>query len=494
MANPDHDEKRPLSAAPVDGATPLMPIGTVEQELARTREALRLAGIRLEQMATAAASAAAERQTLLDNERSARAEAERSNHIKDEFLATLSHELRTPLTAILGWAQVLRRGTRDLADLHRGLQTIERNARAQAQLIEDLLDMGRIASGKVLLEIAPLAPEQLLDRAIDAVRAMADAKHIRIAKHYKRAGGHIGGDPERLHQVFWNLLSNAVKFTPRDGIIQVSMTAESNGVTISISDSGSGIRPEFLDHVFERFRQADASTTRQHGGLGLGLSIVKHLVEQHGGAVSARSEGEGQGASFTVQLPFQPDAGAAPVALSCALPTALQAVLAARDMPPHPTAPSGLRPIAPSPAPAPLAAMHDLRGLQVLVVDDDADARALIRRVLTDCHASVTTAANAPQALQALQTGRIDVLISDIGMPDVDGYGLLARLRAAGATLPAIALTAFARPNDRRKALDAGFSAHLAKPVEPSLLVATIAALSGLKRSMPAHQADVDAD
>jgi CheY-like chemotaxis protein/nitrogen-specific signal transduction histidine kinase len=408
-------------------------------------------------MAAAAAHAADERQTLLDNERSARAEAERSNHIKDEFLATLSHELRTPLTAILGWAQVLRRGTRDQADLHRGLQTIERNARAQAQLIEDLLDMGRIASGKVLLEIAPLAPEQLLDRAIDAVRAMADAKHICIAKQYSPASGHVGGDPERLHQVFWNLLSNAVKFTPRDGVIQVCMTAEANGVTISISDSGSGIRPEFLDHVFERFRQADATTTRQHGGLGLGLSIVKHLVEQHGGTVRVESAGEGKGASFTIELPLANAQAARPRGGRSAMPLPTPAT---QDM-----------------------TLRDLSGVEMLVVDDDRDARELMTRILTDCNAHVRTAASAREGFEAFQAARPDILISDLGMPDNDGFELLSWVRALGreqgGNVPAIALTAFARSEDRLRALEAGFSAHISKPVEASELISAVAGIVG---------------
>ncbi len=403
----------------------------------------------------AAQQAAEERKVLLDSERSARAEAERTSQMKDEFLATLSHELRTPLTAILGWAQVLRRGSRDEADMHRGLQTIERNARAQAQLIEDLLDMSRITSGKVQLEMTPLSARAVVDAAIETVRPAADARNIHIDRAYQAGPAMVAGDPSRLQQVIWNLLSNAIKFTPRDGAIQVSVGWADQQVEIAIRDSGIGIKPEFLAHVFERFRQADASTTRKHGGLGLGLAIVKQLVEQHGGTVSALSDGEGLGACFTVRLPLsmqhangerQPSLARAPV----------------------------LQHDADSELP-----LRDLSGLQVLVVDDEADARDLIKRILSDCHADVLTAATATEALQLLQTERPDLLVSDIGMPDVDGFELLGRVRALGAArggnVPAIALTAFARSEDRIRALASGFLTHISKPVEPADLIAKVA-------------------
>ena len=393
---------------------------------------------------------------LLESERSARAEAERTSQMKDEFLATLSHELRTPLSAILGWAQVLRRGTRDAADLQRGLQTIERNARAQAQLIEDLLDMSRITSGKVLLDMQTVAPPQFIDAAVDTVRPAADAKNITLEKHYDGAGASIAGDPARLQQVIWNLLSNAIKFTPRDGRVAISVGERDGQVEITVQDNGVGIKPEFKAHVFERFRQGDASTTRRHGGLGLGLSIVKHLIEQHGGTVRVDSAGEDLGASFTI-----------------ALPAATRQAQAARPERP-----------AFSPAP-PLASelmLRDLAGLRVLVVDDEADARELINRILSDCQAQVRTAASAAQALAALRAGPADVLVSDLGMPDVDGFELLARVRAlgpaAGGNVAAVALTAFARSEDRLRALEAGFSAHISKPVEPSELIAAVAALA----------------
>lgn len=397
----------------------------------------------------AAQRAAEERKVLLDSERCARAEAERTSQLKDEFLATLSHELRTPLTAILGWAQVLRRGSRDEADLHRGLQTIERNAHAQARLIEDLLDMSRITSGKVQLEVRAVAPLAVVQAAIETVRPAADAKQIRIDTQIESDPGTVAGDASRLQQIIWNLLTNAIKFTPREGAVSVRLARAQGQLEITVSDSGIGIRPEFLAHVFERFRQADASATRRHGGLGVGLSIVKHLVEQHGGTVAAASEGEGRGARFTVRLPL------------------------AGGSPPRPAR-------HPDQLPLPGMAPPDLDGLRVLVVDDEADTRELITRILSDCHASVLPAACAAEALALLDSERPDVLVSDIGMPDMDGVELLERVRALGPArggdLPAIALTAFVRPDDQSRALAGGFRAHLSKPVEPSALIAAVAA------------------
>jgi PAS domain S-box-containing protein len=405
----------------------------------------------------AAQRAAEERKDLLESERLARAEAERTSQMKDEFLATLSHELRTPLSAILGWAQVLRRGTRDTADLQKGLQTIERNARAQAQLIEDLLDMSRITSGKVLLDMQTLAPPVFIDAAIETVRPAAEAKNIRIEKHYEPDAGMIAGDPARLQQVIWNLLSNAIKFTPRDGLVRIDLRRAGGSVEIAVSDSGPGIAPEFITHVFERFRQGDASTTRQHGGLGLGLSIVKHLIEQHGGTVRVASEGEQRGACFTVELP------AASPQLMAARPDR------ARYNPPSPLTPD--------------IVLRDLSRVKVLVVDDEPDARDLIKRILSDCNASVITAASARAALAAFREAAPDVLVSDLGMPEMDGFQLLAQVRAlgndAGGDVPAVALTAFARSEDRLRALEAGFAAHISKPVEPSQLIAIVADVVG---------------
>ena len=411
----------------------------------------------------ATSRAAEERKVLLENEREARAEAERSSQMKDEFLATLSHELRTPLSAILGWSQVLRRGSRDGADLQRGLQTIERNARAQAQLIEDLLDMSRITSGKVLLEMQAIAPGPFIDAAIETVRPAAEAKQITLEKHDgapATTGLRVAGDSGRLQQVVWNLLSNAIKFTPRGGTVAVEVAQHEQSLAITVRDNGAGIRPEFITHVFERFRQEDASMTRRHGGLGLGLSIVKHLVEQHGGTVRAESAGEGLGASFTIELPLAKAAGGASRRSNDA-----------SAPPPAPDAPE-----------TPETMVRDLTGITVLVVDDDRDSRELIARILTDCHARVRVAASAHEAFAALQENKPDILISDVGMPEVDGFEFIGWVRGLareqGGQVPAIALTAFARSEDRLKALEAGFSTHISKPVEPSELIATIASVT----------------
>ncbi|WP_154668179.1 ATP-binding protein [Pseudoduganella violaceinigra] len=410
------------------------------------------AGIAIDnaRMVDAARRAAEEREVLLDRERNARAEAERSNQMKDEFLATLSHELRTPLTAILGWAQVLRRGNRSPEEQLRGLETIERNARAQAQLIEDLLDMGRITSGKVLLDMKLLMPSIVVDAALEAVRPAAEAKGIRLERDFSPTG-HVAGDANRLQQVVWNLLTNALKFTPRGGIVRAAVCRHEGHADITVSDNGLGIRQEFLPHVFERFRQADASTTRRHGGLGLGLSIVKHLVEQHGGTVSAASEGEGRGSSFTVRLPLASG----------------EIRVQRMHSPPRCERP-----------PLPEMELRDLRGLKVLLVDDEADARELIGSILRDCNCQVQAAANAAEALALARCGNYDLLVSDIGMPDVDGFELLSRIRALGpargGAVAAIALTAFARSEDRLRALESGFLDHVSKPIEPSELVAAI--------------------
>jgi PAS domain S-box-containing protein len=401
--------------------------------------------------------AAEERKQLLESERSARSAAERMSEMKDEFLATLSHELRTPLSAILGWSQILRRGVKSDADLQKGLDTIERNARVQTRLIEDLLDMSRIASGKVRLDIQPVEPVAFIEAAIETVRPAADAKGIRLEKLLDPTAGSISGDPGRLQQVVWNLLSNAIKFTSKGGKVQVVLERVQSHIEISVADTGVGIKPEFLANVFERFRQADASTTRTHGGLGLGLSIVKNLVELHGGTVRVQSEGEGRGATFAVQLPV----------------TVVHS---------GPYDASRLHPKTPSLA-APDFRAIDLSGIKVLVVDDEPDARELIRRVLSDCAAEVITAGTAADALELVRQYRPHVLVSDIGMPDVDGFELLRRIRAlgdaGGGRLPAIALTAFARSQDRTRALRAGFLVHVSKPVEASELIATVATVAG---------------
>ena len=405
--------------------------------------------------------AADERKLLLESERAARAGAERANRMKDEFLATLSHELRTPLSSILGWAHLLRSRPPSAEELHKGLETIERNARVQTQLIEDLLDMSRITSGKVRLDVQPVLPASFIEAAVETVRPAAEAKGIRLGTMLDPSAGPVSGDPGRLQQVIWNLVNNAIKFTPSNGRVQVVLERVDSHIEISVADTGVGIEPQFLDHVFERFRQADASSTRHFGGLGLGLSIVRHLVELHGGTVRAHSAGIGKGSTFTVHLP-------------------LAAVQRPSQSPPrqHPAAqPSG----------APDFKPVDLAGLKVLVVDDQQDARELVARMLQECGAQVVMAGGAEEALRLVEQERPQVLVSDIGMPEVDGFELLKRIRALGESrggrVPAIALTAFARSEDRTRALQRGFQVHVSKPVEAAELIATVASVAG--RTLP---------
>jgi NO-binding membrane sensor protein with MHYT domain/CheY-like chemotaxis protein/nitrogen-specific signal transduction histidine kinase len=409
----------------------------------------------------ASQASAAERQTLLVHEREARSHAENVSAMQDEFLATLSHELRTPLSAILGWAEILRRGARDEATLLRGLQTIERNARAQAQLVDDLLDMSRIISGKVRLDVKAIEPATFIEAALETVGPAAQAKNIELAKSLALGAGAVTGDLNRLQQVMWNLLSNAVKFTPAGGRVEVSLERSGDDIAISVRDSGIGIDPEFLPFVFDRFRQADASTTRRHGGLGLGLSIARQLVELQGGMIEVDSAGAGKGATFTLRFPLR---------------------RAAAPKPGHPSA--GAEPLGAAPAELALA---DLTGISVLVVDDAPDTLELTRQVLASCGAATLGAASADAALALLAGERPDVLVSDIGMPDVDGLELVRRLRrtgpADGGAIPAIALTAFTRQQDREQALRAGFTAYLAKPAAPAELVATVAGLTLPKSS-----------
>jgi PAS domain S-box-containing protein len=397
--------------------------------------------------------AAEEREELLDAERAARSEAERVSLMKDEFLATLSHELRTPLNAILGWAQVLVLEKSDPADVQRGLDAIQRNARAQTQLIEDLLDMSRIISGKVRLDVQWTDLAGIIDAALDSVRPSAEAKGIRIRRILDPKAGPVSGDPTRLQQVVWNLLTNAIKFTPKGGSVDVLLERVNSHVEITIHDSGMGIEPEFLPLVFERFRQADSSSTRSFGGLGLGLSIVKNLVELHGGSIRAKSAGAGQGATFIVSLPLAPIRG--------------------NEKREHPTTEK---------APAFDYTQIDLTGVKVLVIDDEPDARALVSRVLTHCHAEVAVGGSAAEGLEIIQTFLPDVLLSDIGMPQTDGYEFIRQVRRLaperGGRTPAIALTAFARSEDRTRAMMAGYQVHISKPIEPQELVATVRSLA----------------
>ena len=383
----------------------------------------------------------------------------RANRLKDEFLATVSHELRTPLNAMLGWATLLRGQQLDAATQQRAIETIERNARAQNQLIDDLLDVSRIITGKLRLDVRPVVLVAVLEAALDAIRPAAEAKNIRLQSLLDPAAGPISGDPDRLQQVFWNLLSNAVKFTPKGGRIQLRLERINSHVEITVSDTGQGISPEFLPHVFERLQQADSTTTRAHGGLGLGLAIVRHLVELHGGHVQVASVGEGKGTTFMVNLPitiFRPE------------PTASERV--------HPTV-SDTAPVLDAPS---------LDGVKVLIVDDEADARALLATLLRQRGAVVTVVASAREALATLTQSaleqRPDLLVSDIGMPGEDGYMLMRQVRALapaqGGRMPAIALTAYARTEDRIKALAAGFQAHVPKPVEPAEFIAVVANLT----------------
>ena len=404
-----------------------------------------------------------ERAQLLVQEQKARAEAENLNRLKDEFLSTVSHELRTPLNAILGWSQILRARRADAATMNRALETIERNARSQAQLIDDLLDISRIITGKIRLNVHTVELLPVIEAAMDTVRPTTDTKNIRLQSVLDPAAGPVLGDSERLQQIVWNLLSNAIKFTPKRGRIQVCLQRINSHVEIVVTDTGQGISAEFLPYVFERFRQADSSITRSFGGLGLGLAIVRQLVELHGGTVHADSPGEGQGATFTVKLP-----------LMAVGPKAIEPERV------HPTV-GGSVPFECSPR---------LDGLRILIVDDDADIRDLLTYTLEVCGAEVMAAASADEAISALTESStpMDILISDIGMPDEDGYALLRRVRALepenGGGIPAIALTAYARTQDRRAALLAGFQSHVAKPVEAAELIAVIANLAGRIRGI----------
>jgi signal transduction histidine kinase/ActR/RegA family two-component response regulator len=394
-----------------------------------------------------------ELRTLYEREQEARRRAEEANRLKDEFLSTVSHELRTPLNAILGWTWLLGSGKLDAEGSHRARATIERNARAQGQIIEDLLDVSRIITGKLRLQTEPVDLVQVAEAALESIRPAADAKEIRIGRHFDAPAARIPGDPQRLQQVIWNLLSNAVKFTPRGGSMEVHVGRRSSHVELRVSDTGMGIRPDFLDHVFDRFRQADSSSTRTHGGLGLGLAIVRHLVELHGGTVAAQSDGEGRGATFVVSLP-------------------VPALAPAAAVPEPPASPAGR----PGTDAAP-----NLLGLRVLLVDDDPETRRMVPLMLEQFGAEVTAAASAAEALAILQRAPVDVMIADIGMPEENGYSLIGKVRALDGelgSLPALALTAYAAEADRQQALAAGFHLHLAKPAEAADLVAAIAALA----------------
>jgi signal transduction histidine kinase/CheY-like chemotaxis protein len=386
--------------------------------------------------------------------------AEAASRAKDDFLATVSHELRTPLTPILGFARMLRSGQLDASNAERALASIERNAELQSHLIEDILDFARIIAGKLRLDVQPLDPAVVVEAAIDVVRPAATAKDVRLQVVLDPGAGPVSGDASRLQQVIWNLLTNAVKFTPKGGRVQVRLERVNSHIEITISDSGEGISPDFLPYVFDRFRQADNSISRRHGGLGLGLAIVRQLVEMHGGTVNVYSGGLEQGATFTVKLPRM-------IVHDSKLPEEDSS----RQ---HPTA--GKQAVA-------FACPPELVGIRVLVVDDEVDARELLAVVLKSCGSQVMIAATATEALEMVKRLKPDILISDIEMPGEDGYSLIGRVRALkpedGSQVPAIALTAHARVEDRMRALSAGFQMHVAKPVEPAELVVVLASLAG---------------
>lgn len=396
-----------------------------------------------------------ERAQLLIREQAARAEAELANRTKDEFLATLSHELRTPLSAILGWSHILTTNQLGKKDWARGLETIERNARAQSQLIDDLLDVSRIISGKIRIEPRAVDLATVIEAAIDSVRPAFEAKEIQFETDIESRNCNVRGDANRLQQIFWNLFSNAVKFTPQSGRVKVQVREQDFRVKVSVIDTGVGISPEFLPYIFDRFSQADGSTTRAHGGLGLGLAIVRHLVELHHGRVEVESEGEDRGSTFTVTLPI-----AATI---------------------HATAEGEFLPAESNVLPLNSAKIFD--GVRILVVDDEADSRDLISTILTRCGSEVRCSESAAEAIRAFAEWGPDLLLSDIGMPNEDGYSLIRKVRKLRSKrakqIPAIALTAYATDEDRSLALAAGFQIHLTKPVEAKSLLTSIAAALG---------------
>jgi signal transduction histidine kinase/CheY-like chemotaxis protein len=395
-----------------------------------------------------------ELELLLGSEKAARAEAEQANRLKDEFLATLSHELRTPLNAVIGWSRLLRSGRLDKDSSIHALEVIERNAWSQQQIIEDILDVSRVITGKLQLNLGPVKINSVVEAALDSVRPALQAKEIRIETSIYENLNVVSGDADRLRQVIWNLLSNASRFTPTGGCIEVQVRQRDSQMQITVADSGPGIAPEFLPHVFERFRQADGSTTRTHGGLGLGLAIVRHLVELHGGTIFVENRRDGRtGAKFVVNLPL----------------------------------PSGDLQVEGEPAGSasrePDEIPLNLEGLHILAVDDDVDALDLITIELTQHGAMVKAVPDAAEALEALRQAKFDLLIADIGMPGIDGYEFIKRVRqqeaGKGGLIPAIALTAYARVQDRIRAVIAGYNTHAAKPIETHELLTVVASLAG---------------
>ena len=403
----------------------------------------------------ARAKAEEERLVSLDRERNARAEAEAANRSKDEFLAMVSHELRTPLNAIAGWTSMLLAGGLDDAKIRRAYETIDRNTRSQAQLIDDLLDIGRITSGQLRLVESTLEVANVAEMAVESIRLTAESRSVRLDATIGSDLGTITGDAARLQQVIWNLLSNAIKFTHKGGIVALAVKRESNSVVITVQDDGQGIAPEFLPRVFDRFKQADNSSTRMRGGLGLGLAIVRHLVELHGGSITATSDGIGKGSLFVVTLPA-----------GVALPKRGSDVLRT----------SGDRS---------LDRPREIEGLRALVIDDEPDARELLTILLESCKVHITVASSAADAFALLRKGTFDIILSDIAMPEEDGLSFIRRVRALpreeNGRVPAVALTAYARLEDRTRALRAGFNAHVAKPVDPNELFAVMTSLAAAR-------------
>jgi PAS domain S-box-containing protein len=413
---------------------------------------------RMAELAAHAENVRAEAESARAEAEAARAEAEAASRMKDEFLATLSHELRTPLNAIYGWTRMVRAGELSEAQAKKAIETIERNTKVQIKLVEDLLDVSRIVAGKLDLDLRSLSPGELVRLAVEAMTPTARAKDVRLTAVYDPTPCRVSGDPNRLQQVVWNLLANAIKFTPAGGRVEVIVGSVEDHVEIEVNDSGHGIAPEFLPHVFDAFRQADGSATRTHGGLGLGLAIVKHIVEAHRGRVEVDSAGYGRGARFVVRLPLLSPERAEQ-----------------EEWSPRPTTGS-------------FAPVPRLKNVQVLVVDDDADSRDMLSMILEQYGARVAAASTANEALVALGARRFDVLLSDIGMPGVSGYDLMRRIRSdegeSGKFLPAIALTGYATPEDGQRALDAGFQLHMPKPIDPAELLELIGRL--LEQAVPA--------
>ena len=406
-----------------------------------------------------------ERERLLATAQAAQKEAEQANRLKDEFLATASHELRTPLTAVVGWSRLLRTGKLDAENSARALESIERNANLQTKLIDDLLDVSRIITGKLTLDRRPIEIAHVVSDAVNTVRPAADAKNITIETSFNAEAGPVLGDANRLQQVVWNLLSNAVKFTPKYGRIEVALQRVNSEVQVSVGDSGEGISSEFLPYVFDRFSQGDGKSTRSHSGLGLGLAIVRQLVELHGGTVKAHSDGPGRGATFKLLLPILSinrvpgKSASGDLTLTRAFVTDGLSI----ECPPR------------------------LDGVRVLVVDDDSDTRQMLKAVLSECQADVITAASAAEAIREIEQRKPDVLVSDLGMPEQDGYELIKHVRetesADSVRIPALALTAYAKAEDRVRALAGGYQVHLAKPVEPAEFVLVVANLAGRVQS-----------